>query len=183
MHWARYTLTTPSRLLILLLAVGAIVLAGIFDWDGDTGGIAGVFMFVGGVCVLVILFGWNWFWRGKAVVARRYESDPAFRAMLSDRVVFEVVADPDTEVAGEEPETGAHVRGAVHSGADVAAARQLLGVDAGADVAEINAAWRRCQQLVHPDRADADTVRDAQRFSAQLNAARDLLIGAIDTPA
>ena len=54
--------------------------------------------------------------------------------------------------------------------ADVAAARRLLGVGAGADAAEIRAAHRRLVASAHPDRGGSD--EEARR----LNAARDLLL-------
>ncbi|WP_329958591.1 J domain-containing protein [Sphingomonas sp. Leaf37] len=52
-------------------------------------------------------------------------------------------------------------------------ARQVLGVGASADEGEIRAAHRRLLADVHPDRGGS-----AER-STEINAARDLLIGAL----
>lgn len=54
--------------------------------------------------------------------------------------------------------------------ADVAAARRLLGVGAGADEAEIRAAHRRLVASAHPDHGGSDEE------TGRLNAARDLLL-------
>nr|WP_243848425.1 J domain-containing protein [Sphingomonas insulae] len=56
---------------------------------------------------------------------------------------------------------------------DTQRARQVLGVGAGADEGEIRAAHRRLLADVHPDRGGS-----AER-STEINAARDLLIGAL----
>ena len=52
-------------------------------------------------------------------------------------------------------------------------ARQVLGVGAGADEGEIRSAHRRLLADVHPDRGGS-----AER-SIEINAARDLLLGAL----
>jgi len=54
---------------------------------------------------------------------------------------------------------------------EVAAARRLLGVGAGADEAEIRAAHRRLVTSAHPDHGGSDEE------TGRLNAARDLLLG------
>lgn len=50
-------------------------------------------------------------------------------------------------------------------------ARQILGVEAGAGKAEIQAAYSRLMRRAHPD------VGGTQGLAAQLNAARDRLLG------
>ncbi|WP_242126795.1 molecular chaperone DnaJ [Sphingobium sp. Sx8-8] len=54
---------------------------------------------------------------------------------------------------------------------DIIAARKLLGVGADADARAIRAAHRRLIASVHPDKGGTEAL------AAQINAARDLLIG------
>jgi len=56
-------------------------------------------------------------------------------------------------------------------GMDRAQAASMLGVGVGAGRAEIDAAYRRLMQRVHPDKGGAAGL------AAQLNAARDILLG------
>lgn len=56
------------------------------------------------------------------------------------------------------------------SGGELAEARALLGVGAGADEAEIRAAHRRLVAEMHPDHGGTDEA------AGRLNAARDLLL-------
>ena len=58
----------------------------------------------------------------------------------------------------------------VQGGGELAAARTLLGVGAGADEAEIRAAHRRLVASAHPDHGGSDEE------TGRLNAARDLLL-------
>lgn len=56
---------------------------------------------------------------------------------------------------------------------DTQRARQVLGVGAGADEGEIRSAHRRLLADVHPDRGGS------AEHSTEINAARDLLLGAL----
>lgn len=58
---------------------------------------------------------------------------------------------------------------------DEVEARQLLGVGLNADAAEINAAHRRLIAQVHPDKGGS------AELARRVNAARDLLLGQLDT--
>lgn len=62
-------------------------------------------------------------------------------------------------------------RQTVSTDGDIARARALLGVTAQADATEIRAAHRRLIASVHPDRGGTEAL------AAQINAARDLLLG------
>src|SRR6266545_4108471 len=77
--WAPYTLRTPSRAVLLAVAVGSIVLAAVVgDSVSEAGGIVGALNLAGGLACLTILLGWRWFWSGPAVVQVRLGCDPSF---------------------------------------------------------------------------------------------------------
>ena len=110
-----------------------------------------------GVGALIALFG------GAALVARGALVEGAALAALGLAMVFGARRWRPPAAAASPPPTP--------SGMGLDEARRMLGVDPDADQAEIQAAYRRLMLRVHPDHGGASGL------AAQLNAARDTLLG------
>lgn len=68
--WAKYAIRVPSRVVILAGAVAGVVASGFTGGRSrrdEVSAPAYLVLFVGGVCIVVVVFGWRWFWYGRAV--------------------------------------------------------------------------------------------------------------------